>query len=303
MSARRKLNTYKSSSRSVKNKKFKTLQCSPAIDNKNDITCYSNSTLETMKTMWNTKHSTDIINETDPIKIWKALREKFANVCDSEKCWMRQNFVKGKLGNDVSQYTFAPDAPKSWSVNPTEWLSSSDISNVMSHFEKYYLQFSFIGPSPIDFDTSTVGDKCVWPELCNFNLTNMLAKRKTKVGIIFNTDVHTGSGEHWVSMFIDLRAKPHPYIFYFDSTGEPAVVEINVFAERIIKQAADIGLTIRFYENTKEHQKSDSECGMYSLYLIIELLTGKKDYSYFLNNRVPDKSMMEFRNIYFNKHA
>ena len=305
MSVRRKQKTHASTSRSMKknNVKLTTVQCSPALNKTNDFTCYSDNALETMKTLWNTKHAGDIITATDPLNIWESLREKFANVCDSEKCWMRQHFAKGELGRDVSQYTFAPDAPKSWSSNPRDWLSSIDISNVMKHFEKYYMQFSFIGPSPIDFDTLSVDGKCVWSELCNFNLTKMLAKRKTKIGIIFNTDIHTGSGEHWVSMFIDLTAKPHPYIFYFDSAGDTIIDEINVLVGRVIKQSNDIGLNIQFYENTMAHQKGTSECGMYSLYLIIELLTGKKDYSYFLKNRVPDKSMIEFRNIYFNKHA
>ena len=238
--------TYKSSSRSLKNKKFKPVQCSPALDNNNDVTCYSNDTLETMKALWNTKHAHDIISATDPIKIWAILREKFVNVCDTEKCWMRQNFAKGKLGRDIEHYTFAPDAPKSWSANPTEWLSSIEISTVMNHFEKYYMQFSFIGPSPIDFDTSSVDDKCVWPELCNFNLTKMLAKRKTKIGIIFNTDVHTGEGEHWVSMFIDLTAKPQPYIFYFDSAGEKIPEKIEKFANTVIEQGKQLTKPIHF---------------------------------------------------------
>ena len=298
-----KQKTYKSSSRSMKNKKLKPVQCSPALNKTSDFTCYTDETLETMRTLWNTKHPHDVINASDSLKIWENLREKFSNVCDSEKCWMRQNFAKGKLGGDITHYTFAPDAPKSWSANPTDWLSSIEISSVMKHFEKFYTQFSFIGPSPIDFDTSSVDGNCVWPELCNFNLTKMLAKRKTKIGIVFNTDRHDGPGEHWVSMFIDLTAKPQPYIFYFDSAGDTIIDEINLFVGRVIKQSTDIGLPIQFYENTMEHQKGKSECGMYSLYLIIELLTGKKDYSYFLKNRVPDKSMIDFRNIYFNKDA
>ena len=33
-------------------------------------------------------------------------------------------------------YTFAPDAPNTWKSNPNEWLTSSDLSAVMKHFEK-----------------------------------------------------------------------------------------------------------------------------------------------------------------------
>ena len=162
MSMKRKQKTHKSATQTIKNKHLKSVQCSPASNTTNDFTCYADETLETMKTLWNTKHPDDIIKAADPLNIWENLREKFANVCDTEKCWIRQHFAKGKLGSDVLQYTFAPSAPKSWSANPKEWLSSIEISNVMKHFEKFYTQFSFMGPSPIDFDTSNVDGKCVW---------------------------------------------------------------------------------------------------------------------------------------------
>lgn len=299
-----KANSHKIKGHKTTVKKFRFEQCSPAIlGKKKAITCYSNEVLEQIKNLWNTKHVDDIITSSDPNNIWNCLRERFANVCDTEKCWLRQKFVQGRIGSDIMKYTFAPDAPDSWSINPTEWLSSNDIIAVMKHFEKYFSQFAFIGPSPIDFDTVTYDGKCVWGELCGFELSKMIAKRKNKIGIIFNTDPHTKGGEHWLSMFIDLAAKPTPYIFYFDSTGDSVINEIKVLADRIIKQAKVLGIDMKFYHNSKEHQKGTTECGMYSLYLIIEILTGRKDYDYFLKNRVPDKSMEEFRNIYFNKKS
>jgi len=47
---------------------------------------------------------------------------------------MRQLFVAGNLSYDITKYTFAPDAPKTWRNNPTEWLTSTDIINVMKQF-------------------------------------------------------------------------------------------------------------------------------------------------------------------------
>jgi hypothetical protein len=55
----------------------------------------------------------------------------------------------------------------------------------------------------------------------------------------------------------------------------------------------------------------NTECGMYSLYFIITLLTGKtgegkmlKDYKekqkYFNSSRIPDEYVFKHRNIYFN---
>ena len=47
-----------------------------------------------------------------------------------------------------------------------------------------------------------------------------------------------------------------------------------------------------------EHQKSDTECGMYVLYIIITLLT-TNSLPYF-TERVPDKEMEKLRKILFN---
>ena len=285
-------------------KKFKREQCSPAVlGNPEQFSCYSVGVIKHMKNLWNIKHPDDVITAVDPYNIWDNLRKRFANVCDTERCWMRQKFVEGKIDSDIMKYTFAPDAPKSWSSSPNTWLSSTEITSVMKHFEKNFSQFVFIGPSPIDFDTLQFGGKCVWNELCNFNLSKMLAKRKKKIGIILNTDKHTNSGEHWISMFIDMAAQPHPYVFYFDSVGDPVIHEVQVLVDRIIEQAKVLGIDMKFYQNDKEHQKGTTECGMYSLFLIIEILTGRKDYKYFLQNSVPDKSMQDFRSIYFNIHS
>lgn len=281
-------------------KKMKPI-CSPAKQHKNqDITCYSNKSLEKIKTLWNERHTDDEITSNKPSEIWKELNERFKYVCDTEKCWMRQKFVEGKLDQETEKYTFAPNPPASWRNKPNEWLSNIDIIKVMRHFENYYTQFAFIGPSSIDFDTRLINGQCVWEELCRFSLTKMLKKRKHKIGIIFNTHPHTKNGEHWVSMFIDTTYNPEPYIFYFDSAGSPIKKEIMAFSKRVMNEGESIGLPLQFVQNhPKEHQKGDSECGMYCLHMIIEILTGKKSYKYFLEQRIPDKEMENFRHVYF----
>ena len=39
---------------------------------------------------------------------------------------------------DLKKYTFAPKAPDEWKENPTEWLTSIDILEVMKQYEKKY---------------------------------------------------------------------------------------------------------------------------------------------------------------------
>ena len=71
---------------------------------------------------------------------------------------------------------------------------------------------------------------------------------------------------------------------------------------RILYQSKKINLNLTFYSNEgMEHQKRDGQCGMYSLYFIIELFKESKDYLFFKNNRVPDSLMKDYRIKYFNK--
>ena len=275
--------------------------CSPAASkgaHKN--TCYTTEALQKMKNLWNARHKGDKITTNDNQKIWQSLRDRFAGVCDTEKCWMRQKFAANKLGSEITSYTFAPNAPLSWKNNPKEWLNSLDITAVMRHFEKAYPRFAFIGPSPIDFDTHLMYGDCVWEELCRFDLKNMLRKRKKIIGVIFNTDPHTKDGEHWVSLIINMQSKPHPYIFYFDSNGDPVKDEIMIFANRVIEQGENAGYDIKFYQNhPKEHQMGDSECGVYSLYMITQILSEEKTYRYFIDHSISDAEMEKFRHVYF----
>lgn len=279
-------------------KTIKKHKCSPSLKY-NRYSCYSDEALKKLKNLWNLKHPSDPITVSRPYSIWKELKQRFSSSCDNERCWLRQSVIKSGAGKDILEYTFAPKAPDSWKININEWLSSADITSVMKHFEYRYKCFGFIGPSPIDFDTITFDNTCVWDELCNFNLETHIKKGKTKIGFIFNTDPHTKSGEHWVSMFLNIKATK-PYIFYFDSTGDPIINEVKALVERITGQAKNLGINLKFYQNSFKHQKLNTECGMYSLFFIIQQLTENKSIKSFLNERISDKEMEQFRQIYFN---
>ena len=69
---------------------------------------------------------------------------------------------------------------------------------------------------------------------------------------------------------------------------------------RVISQARNLGIKLKAIHNKRQHQRTDTECGMYSLYTIIELLENKKTPQYFQKHRIPDKEMERLRKIYFN---
>jgi len=279
---------------------IKNVNCSPK-QKQNDYTCYDEEQLHKIKKMWNDKYPDNKINETDKKELWVALMDKMKNVCDNEMCWLKQQFVDNNISTKILKDNFAPQSPKSWKKNPNEWLSNFDLKAVMKQYENEYKDFYFIGPSPIDFDTKINENNnttCVLDDLCAFNLQSYINKGKEKIGIIFNTDPHDEGGSHWISLFVNV---PERYVYFFNSTGETIPDEIDVLVKRIIEQSKKVGKELKFSQNApKQHQKGGSECGMYSLYFIINVLKGTVEPSFFKTKTIKDEEVQEFRKIFFN---
>jgi hypothetical protein len=287
----------------MKTKKIKLnkLNCSPYSKNKNknNFTCYTSDFLLKLKKRWNQRHPDVNIQTNDPKKIHEQLSVLLNSICDNELCWMKQ--ISNEEKNEKWDEFFSPKMPIKWKKNPNEWLSSVDITNVMQQYEKAYPCFSFIGPSPIDFDEMENAKQCVWDELCHFQISNFIKDKKKKIGIIFNTDKHDKSGEHWISLFIHI---PKKYITFFDSVGNTSPAEIKHFVKRIQKQGLELNPPIHFtYDENHpvEHQYGNTECGMYSLFFIIHLLEDKLSKEYFKTHILKDKYIERYRTIFFNQ--
>jgi len=288
-----------------KHKTYKLMSCAPIVIGKRVIknSCYTSNAIEKIKQGYNRQYPDKQITETDPETVWKILKERLTECKNqTEECWL-ETIQNTQLQKKIDEYIFAPDAPPVWTKNPNEWLSNIDIEKVLRQYEDAYPNFKFFSPTPIDFETRPhyYGGKCVSDELCNFSVSKLLENKKTKIGFIFNLDKHTQSGSHWVSMFLDLENK---IIFYFDSTGEDIPEEIETFKNRIMKQATEQGIELKFIKNhPQSHQYGNTECGMYSLYFIVSMLTLPHKKSIYLfkgKKRIPDKLMEKYRRIYFN---
>ena len=290
----------KKHNKTLKNIRLKKVNCSPKDKNEmNDFTCYTDKSLYKLRDLWNARHEDVKIKSNDPKEIHTLLAKYLSNVCNKESCWLKQRGAFGNLTSDMTD-SFAPESPDEWRKNPNEWLSSLDILNVMKQYEKAYKCFDFIGPSPIDFDKRKLYGECVWDELCNFNLAKQIKNGKTKIGIIFNTDPHDKPGQHWLSMFINVKRKK---IFFFDSVGDPAPPEIMKLVEKIKTQGQSMNPKIKFefdQNHPVEHQYGNTECGIYSIFFIVHMLEDKMTEEYFKTHILKDKYMEKFRKIYFN---
>jgi len=280
--------------------KLTKVNCSPKPkDEINDFSCYTNKSLYKLRDLWNARHPDAKIKSNSPKEIHDQISKHLSNVCKKESCWLKQKALFGQVDSDVAD-SFAPESPPEWKKNPTTWLSSMDIIKVMKQYEKAYKCFDFIGPSPIDFDTKMLYGECVWDELCHFSIKDQIKRGKTKIGIIFNTDPHNKGGEHWISMFINIKKSK---IFFFDSTGEKPPKEIMVLVDRIIDEGKSMTPKINFIFDSNEgieHQYGNTECGIYSLFFIVHMLEDKMTEDYLKTHILKDKYMQQFRHVYFN---
>jgi hypothetical protein len=282
-----------------KNIVLNRLNCSPKPDKKK-FTCYSDKNLHKMRDMWNSRHPDKEINTNDSFEIWNSLKQYYRKLCNKESCWIR-DLAKNTPMKEELLDDFSPESPKEWENNPNEWLSSVDITEVMKQYEKTYKCFEFIGPSPIDFDSKKMRGECVWEELCNFNLKEQINHGKTKIGIIFNTHPHYKSGEHWISLFINIKKAE---IYFFDSAGAEIPKKIKTFVDRIIYQGRKLPKPIifKFDQNfPTEHQYKNTECGVYSIFFIVHMLEDKITGQYLKTHILKDEYMEQFRKVYFNK--
>ena len=300
---RRKTRRKKRVKRKTKRRKrrskrgFKKDRCAPQVSGeKLEFSCYTNSSLHKLKQLWNARHPDQPITSNDPLLIWQSLKYGMSKMCDRESCWLKQKAFKEGLNNELLNHTFAPPPPHEWKKKPYEWLTSVEMMDVMKQYEKTYPCFEFLGPSPIDFDDHKMFGECVWEDICQFDLKNLLVKGKTKVGIIFNLDPHYLEGSHWIAIFIDTKKGD---IYYFDSYGERAPKRVRRFMEKVQKQSKKIGKPYKIIQNRRRHQYSISECGMYCLYIIIELLKGR-DFNTMIKTRIKDKDIKQLRINYFN---
>tara|TARA_Y100000389_G_scaffold204236_1_gene255750 strand:- start:988 stop:2001 length:1014 start_codon:yes stop_codon:yes gene_type:complete len=300
---RSRLKSKRSSKKSRSKKKafMKKDRCSPKKKGETlEFSCYTKDSLMKLRDMWNTKHPDTQINTDEPKHIWEALSYSMKNICDKESCWLSNNVINENIDRDNLEKSFAPTMPEEWKSNPNKWLNNIELSKVMKQWEDKDNTFEFIGPTPIDFDDRISHGECVWEELCKFQLKDEIDRKKEKIGIIFNLDEHNKSGSHWVAVFIDI---PLQLIYFFDSYGDKEPRRITRFIKRVQNQAQEMGYKFGYMCNKKRHQYENSECGMYCLYFIINMLkkNSKITFNRLQKNRLNDKHMEKLRKVYFNE--
>lgn len=311
-----------------KNRTIKRMNCSPAVKSNNigvKGSCLPGKALLDIRDQYNADHPNTPIETADHVKLWHELKTRLTS-CDSEYCWIKT--IKNEQHSKQLENAFSPKQPDDWKKNPVEWLSNFDMMEVLEQYEHAYPNFRFFVPTSIDFDEKNGGDQCVSEELCNIDLRELVNSGKNKLGMIFNLSKSTEPGSHWVSLFVDYSRKSFPFIFYLDSGNtkyDRIPVEIMRLIGRIREQGASLGIKFQLRKNLVKHQKLNTECGMYSLFMIITMLTEETECQIaktcskkmekrnevkkrsvkellhlFQKEPIPDKYVEKYRKIYFN---
>jgi len=248
--------------------------------------------VERLRTVYNKEHPRESpIPQGSTETVWKTIQARLQEKCKT-----------GRAECIVSSLLKRPKAPKEWTVNRYEWLSSDDIDAVEKNFMELFSNYYFIGSVPIDFDLQSETRKCLVSSLCSMKLPELFKQGKHQIGIIINTDPHDGPGQHWVAVFCDIRPElEYPRMTYFDSYAQHPEPEIKTLMKRWKEQwdqeevhPTEMKLTF----NKTRHQYKDSECGMYCLYFHYACLTELP-----MKERVPDDVINSFRNLLFRMPA
>ena len=249
---------------------------------------FEDSDIEHLRTVYNSEHPKEnpIPSGTSEI-VWKGLQARLHKKCKT-----------GKAECIISSMLMKPRAPDSWIAKPTEWLSSLDIEKIEAQYCKLFEHYKFLGCIPIDFDLKSPTGKCLVDALCSTKLQDLYKNGTRQIGIIFNTDVHTGPGQHWIALFCDLHPDlEFPRVTYFDSYADRPEEEV----QRLMKRWRDSWETTGIHSkpmvttyNTTRHQFKNSECGMYCLYFHYCCLIGIP-----MDEKIPDQVIQKFRSLLF----
>lgn len=286
------------------------MQCSPQRDG--SFTCYSRDELQSIATDLQLPYT----RHTSKSELWHQVNDRLSDVCTDEHCWAS----KVRNGRQIASVAFRPPMSKSMRNNPTQWLSTSDISSVMKQYETAFKGFRFIGPVAIDFMSplnsqsrsrfgSSISSKCVSEELCRMDLTEWWRQGVRQIGVVFNMDAHDMPGSHWVALHCSLVRNE---VCYYDSYGVAPCAEIYALIDRLVEQSGALHklalgdanrepMKVRI--NSTRHQFRNTECGVYAMYFLMHMTEGM-DFDTFTNEYgLTDAQVNRYRSYFYNTYA
>lgn len=250
------------------------MYCSPSRKGYKDV-CLTLAELRSVAALFNANGGIPTIPQftfKTREKLIDALNFRFKDVCgkSEDHCWIEQPIIKSSTLYSKLTSNYRPAKPNSWDKNKREWLNTYDILYVMKQYEEKYKNFEFLGVFPVDFANTSTG-VCSINNMCDFSITKLKEKGKTKFATVLNLDKHNEPGSHWVACFCNLDPKSIQYgISYFDSGGIKPPKYIADFMKVVVDQNKEINpkhaSKFKTSYNPDQKQFQNTECGVFSIF-------------------------------------
>lgn len=233
--------------------------------------------------------------------------------CDSERCVLDK--VAKQIGPDVARREISLYL-KVRGPTDNQLLSNIHIDDTLQQWSKLYknfypYNFHMLNYASYSYKSGRVLNSpdtlatILFEDVYNGRVTGI---KHRCVGCVINTDTYQGPGQHWMALFADSRGKDKWTVEFFNSSGNSPAPEWVNWMEKtraqmeVIIDREKISPAPRVEmvkASSVRHQKSKSECGLYSLFYIWARLNNMP-IEFFMNNHVPDQLMFEFRQHLFN---
>ncbi len=251
--------------------------------------CMSECMLGNMRDFYKKFTGTTI---NDNKKLIEALKQYLG--VDKEFQLLNNRHIKAFVDDDYSLYKeraerFKPPGP--W--NSVQLLDNNMIDQCLIQWSLEYQSFYPIPFQMIDFYEQDT-------ELAYIDIPGLIKQGYDTFGCVLNTDVSTGGGEHWFCLFVGARDE-RITIEYFNSSGMnpyyPVHRRMREIGHEIVKSNPGKKVDV-VCANFEELQKSDTECGVWSLIYIRSRLKGKP-INWMQTEGVKDSDMFKYRKRLF----
>jgi hypothetical protein len=202
-------------------------------------------------------------------KIHKII-EKIVKLPETK--WYKVHSIPLSIKKKLLNYTFKLPLQGNSKIDGYWWLTSTQIDSIMKQFvknrnSKGNYSFSYFGSFSADSFNDTLLE----------SLTQVLYKKR--VGIVFNTDILSGPGIHWVAVYINKKS-----VEYFDPNGIPPNNFILTFLNTLNR---------KIIINKYQYQTVDGTCGLWAVLFLMKKALHKK------LNKDTDFTVNNLRRIFF----
>lgn len=261
--------------------------CSYKHDGSRD-TCMSDTFIEKLRAQGNNLNLNSVLD--------KILAEKKGKTVDELGLLLDKRVISALGEKEVLKElhtSFKPLGP----VN-NDLFNNFVEDNVMKHLEHYDPTFLGLDVNLMDFLHYGGSITKLKPAII------FKGKQYKHFGCVMNTMNMSGDLTkvgHWVALYGDFRNPNLHTIEYFNSSGRSAPPELYRWMEQFAKEC-EISTGIKCIPvnvSNIQHQKSDTECGIYAVYFITARIIGIS-YKKFREVAISDDRVNKFRKNMFN---